>query len=267
MLRRLTRGGVPVLNRRRGRPRASRLSVRGGVKSVGAGFLHAVADDGAAPEIGAGAQHHRPDPVYRPGAQHHAGDAAGFRPQGHRLRLAQGQVLLPLQGVLHHLLIGPAVRLGPQGPHGGTLPAVEHPILDADPVRRPGHFAAQGVQLPDQVTLGGAADGGVAGHIAHGVQVDGQAHRFQPQAGGGQSRLDAGVSRADDGDIKLSHTGSLCAPQGQHRHLRAVEQAHHAAEAPGDKYLRAPAGVKSVGIGGQQRRRHCRGHGHGHSGR
>ena len=31
---------------------------------------------------------------------------------------------------------------------------------------------AQGIQLPDQVALSGAADGRVAGHIAYGVQIE-----------------------------------------------------------------------------------------------
>ena len=91
------------------------------VESVGAGVLHTVAHDGAAPQIGAGAEHRRPDPVHGAGSQHHTGNTAVFRANRHRFRLAQGQMLLPLQGVLHDLLIGPAVRLGPQGPHGWPL--------------------------------------------------------------------------------------------------------------------------------------------------
>ena len=63
---------------------------------------------------------------------------------------------------------------------------------------------AQGVQLPDQVALAGAADRGVAGHVAHRVQVDGKADGPLAHAGGGQGGLDAGVARADHRDIVLS---------------------------------------------------------------
>ena len=106
--------------------------------------------------------------------------------------------------MLHHLLVLPPVGLRPQGVHRRPFAAVEHPVLDAGRVCRPPHLAAQRVQLPHQMPLAGAADGGVAGHVAHGVQVDGKDDGLQPQAGGGQSRLNAGVSGADDGNIKLS---------------------------------------------------------------
>ena len=111
---------------------------------------------------------------------------------------------LLLQRVLHHLLVLPAVGLGPQGPYGGPLAPVQHPVLDTGPVGGLCHLAPQGVQLPHQMALAGAADGGVAGHVAHRVQIDGKAYRLQSQPGGGQRRLDAGVARADDGNIKLS---------------------------------------------------------------
>ena len=135
----------------------------------------------------------------------HGGHRAGLvHPQVHHLRLLHPQVFLKLQGVLHHLLIGPAVGLGPEGPHGGALPPVQQPVLDAGLVRRPAHLAPQGVQLPHQVALPRAADSGVAGHVAHRVQVHGEAQGAQPHAGAGQGRLDARVPRADHGHVKLS---------------------------------------------------------------
>ena len=62
----------------------------------------------------------------------------------------------------------------------------------------------QGVQFPDQMALARAADGGVAGHVAHRVQIDCEAHRAQAHPGPGQRGLDSGVTGSDDGDIKLS---------------------------------------------------------------
>ena len=113
-------------------------------------------------------------------------------------------MLLPLQGVLHVFLVPPPVRLGPEGPDRRPLALVQEPVLDAARVGGLCHLAPQGVQLPDQMALAGAADGGVAGHVARRVQVDGEHDGLHPQPGGGQGSLNARVAGADDGDIKLS---------------------------------------------------------------
>ncbi len=139
----------------------------------------------------------------------HAGDGPVLRQDVHHLRLLDPQVLLALQGVLHDLLVLPPVGLGPQGPDGRTLPPVEQPVLDTGPVRRLSHLAPQGIQLPDQVALAGAPDGGVAGHVAHRIQVDGEAQGAHAHPGGGQRSLDARVAGANDGDIKLSGVVNL----------------------------------------------------------
>ena len=124
----------------------------------------------------------------------------------------------------------------------------------------------QRVQFPDQMALAGAADGGVAGHVAHGVQIDGKDDGLQPQAGGGQRRLDAGVSGADDGNIKLSGRKVsiivvfLSFFQGDDRHLRPVEQTERpfrgVAQTTGTNTSapRSPVRsvVKTAGEGGQQ---------------
>ena len=106
--------------------------------------------------------------------------------------------------MLHHLLVLPAVGLSPQGPYSGALAPVEHAVLDAGFVRGLAHFTAQRVQFPDQMALARTADGGIAGHVAHCVQIDGEAHRAQAHPGRGQCSLNSRVARADDGDIKLS---------------------------------------------------------------
>ena len=177
---------------------------RGGVHTVGAALLDALADDGAPVEIGAGADDGGLHVEYRPRPQHHLGHMAVLRPDVHHLTLPHHQVGLALQRVLHHLLILPPVGLGPQGPYGGALAPVQHPVLNAGLVRRLGHLAAQSVQLTHQMALSRAADGRVAGHVAHRIQIDGKAHRLQSQPRRGQRCLDAGMARADDGNIKLS---------------------------------------------------------------
>ncbi len=65
----------------------------------------------------------------------------------------------------------------------------------------PAHLPAQSVDLPDKVTLGCAANAGVAGAIAHGVQVDGKYNGGAAQPGRGESCLYARMSRTDDSHI------------------------------------------------------------------
>ena len=116
--------------------------------------------------------------------------------------LPQQQVGAGLQLVLHQAGVVVPVNLGPQGVHRRALAQVEHPALDGAGVGGAAHLPAQGVDFPDKVALGRAADAGVAGAVAHGVQVDGKDNSRAPQPCGGQGGLYAGVPRADDGNIK-----------------------------------------------------------------
>ena len=171
---------------------------------VGAGVLHALAHNSASPQIGSCAEDDGPHRKHGSGAQHHLLHPSVFRPQVDNFSLPHGEALLPLQRMLHHLLILPPIRLRPERMHRRPLAPVEHPVLDAGRVCRLAHLAAQSVQLPDQMTLARAADGRVAGHIAHGVQINGEDDRLQPHPCRRQRRLDAGVSGADDSYIKFS---------------------------------------------------------------
>ena len=113
---------------------------------------------------------------------------AALRPDLYHLALTDAQVLLPFQGVLHVFLVPPPVCLGPEAPHRRPFALVQQAVLNAARVRGLCHLAPQSVQLPDQVALAGTADGGVAGHIAHRVQVDGEHDGLHPQPRGGQRR-------------------------------------------------------------------------------
>ena len=175
-----------------------------GVHPVGAGGNDAFAGDHRAVKVGACGNHHCFGGVLRPQLGAHPGHCPVFREDFHNLSLFQLQILLQFQNVLHVLLIFPAVGLCPQGVDSGAFALIQHPVLDAAVIRRHTHLAAQGVQLPHQMALAGAADGGVAGHIAHGVQIDGKEDGMQPQPGGGQRGLDARVTRTDDGHVTAS---------------------------------------------------------------
>ncbi len=106
--------------------------------------------------------------------------------------------------MLHDLLIAAAIRLRPQRPDRGPLAAVQKAVLDAGAVGGLCHLAAERVQLAHKMALARAADGGVAGHIAHRVKVDGEADRFPPQPRARERSLDAGVACADDGDVVVT---------------------------------------------------------------
>ena len=176
----------------------------GGGQPVRAGVPGQLPHDGTPAQMGTCGDDHRAHGIDPAGGGAHGPDRSVLREDVGDLSLLEPEVLLTLQGALHDLLVFPPVGLGPQGPDRRSLSLVEHPVLDAGRVGRPGHLASQGVQLPDQVALSRAADGGITGHIAHRVQIDGEAQGAQAQTGGGQSRLDPGVAGADNGDIIFS---------------------------------------------------------------
>ena len=172
--------------------------------AVGTAVLHALAHDGAAAEEGAGAENGGLHAEHRACAQHHFRHAPILCPNIHHLTLSDVEMGLPLQGVFHHFLILAAVGLGAERPHGRAFAAVEHTVLDAGFIGGFCHLAAERVQLADEVAFARAAHGGVAGHVAHGVEVDGKAHRLHPQPCRRQRRLNAGVTCANDSNIKFS---------------------------------------------------------------
>ena len=183
--------------------------LRRGPHPVRSGGDRAVADDDAAVKIRPGGHDAGLDAVLRAELRDHAAERAVL---GQQLRdgcLLQLKARLALEQLLHMLLIAAAVGLRAQGVHGRALAPVEHPILDAAGVGGLAHFAAKGVQLADKMPLARSADGGVAGHVAHGVEIDREQNGAQTQSSGNQRGLNARVPRADHGDIvctgKISH--------------------------------------------------------------
>ena len=63
-------------------------------------------------------------------------------------------------------LLDEAVLFVYHAPHSYTGDVYKRQALQHGGVGRLGHLTAEGIQLPDEVPLGGAADAGVAGHIA-----------------------------------------------------------------------------------------------------
>ena len=107
--------------------------------------------------------------------------------------------------MLHSQPIEQPVGLCPRGTHRRTFAGVEAAKLNAGGVDVFRHFTAQGVDLLNNLPLGQAADGGVAGHGADGIGVDDADQGAAAHAGSGQRGLATGMTRADDGDVKISH--------------------------------------------------------------
>ena len=97
----------------------------GGEHTVRPPLPDALAHNGPAIEVRPGAHDGGLDGEHGPGLQDHMADRAVREADLRHLALPHHQVLLPLQGVLHHLLIMPPVRLGPQAVDRRALPPVQ----------------------------------------------------------------------------------------------------------------------------------------------
>ena len=93
---------------------------------VRAAFNGGFAHDGAAVEIGAGADNRRFYGIHRAVAGHNGGHPAVGQADVHHLGLPDAQMLLQFHGVLHDLLIAAAIRLGAQGMNGRPFRFIQH---------------------------------------------------------------------------------------------------------------------------------------------
>ncbi len=154
----------------------------------------------------AGGQYHRPAFVRLPEVSLHPETRRGATVGVDAVylldqRLLEVEVGLSLQDVLHGGAVEPLVALGPGRLHGRPLAGVQHADLDEGLVGDLAHLAAEGVDLADEVALGRAADGGVAGHEGDVLQVHAEEEGPAPHAGGRQRCLAAGVAGADHDDV------------------------------------------------------------------
>ena len=178
--------------------------LRRGAQAVRPGVQDALPGDDGAVEVRPGSDDDGAHAVFRAELRHNAADVPVLRPDLRDGSLLEIEVRLTLEQALHVLLIAAAVCLRAQGVHGRALAAVEHAVLDAAGVRRAAHLAAEGVELADEMALARAADGRVAGHVAHGVQIDREHDGLQPQPRGCEAGFDPGMARADDGNVIIS---------------------------------------------------------------
>ena len=171
---------------------------------IRAGFVDTFAGDHRGIEISAGTNNGSFYLIHRAKAGNDSRYLSIFHTNIRDHGLLQIQILLLFQNALHILLILAAICLSAQRMNCRTFSPVEHPVLDAAAVSRFRHLSAKGIQLSDKVAFACAADGRIAGHIAHGIQIDGKHHGFQPHACSSQRSFNSGVSCTDDGNIILS---------------------------------------------------------------
>ena len=182
----------------------------GGVLAVRPAGIVRPAHKNFAAQVGAGGNDHALRPVVPVQTGAHPGDMAVLRQNVGHLGLFQFQAGGALQKPLHIVVIPPPVGLHPQAVHRRALAPVEHPALQIGGVRRQPHHPAQRVHLPHQVALGGAADAGVAGHVADAVQAQGEQPGARAQHRRRVGGLDAGVARADHDHVKISQMDHSC---------------------------------------------------------
>ena len=124
------------------------------------------------------------------------------------------QVLLVLQHLAHRLGVKVFVALGAQRLYGGSLAAVEQANLDQGAVGILAHFAAKGIDLPYQMSLGRAANRGIAGHERDAIAITGHDESPAAHTRRRQRRLTAGMTGTHDNYviactlIVLVHRGS-----------------------------------------------------------
>ena len=148
-------------------------------------------------------------------AQHHGAGGKALAPgggdTGHatilhhdfiHISLEELQTRRSLQHPLHAGAVGAFVALGAGGAHAGALGGIQHAELNGRGIGVEPHGTAQGINLAYHVALCQAADGGVAAHLAHGVQVMREQGHGAAQTGGSQGCLYTGVTTANHQHIK-----------------------------------------------------------------
>ena len=210
IVRPLRRHGVPVLKMRwSSKPSDVRLSAQF--------FRRLIAGPAAARlrlagvhdrlEEGAGREDdgYTGDPIERVAAGPDADDPAtrSFAVEDDRLDhlLAEGKVLGLFDPMLERELVELLVRLGPRRMHRGALRLVQHPKLEASDVDDAPHLAAESIDLADDLTLGDAADRGIAAHGPDGVGAHGEESGAQAHPRSREGGLRPRVAGADDDHV------------------------------------------------------------------
>src|SRR5260221_68035 len=99
-----------------------------------------------------------------------------------------------LEPPLHFLGVHRLIGLRSRGSNSGPLIGVKHSELNASSIGYLAHEAAQGIDFPDDMSLGCAANRGVAAHFSNGIQIHGEKERRCAHAGSCMRGLAARVA-------------------------------------------------------------------------
>ena len=176
----------------------------GGMHPVRAGGIPCITHKNFAAQIRAGGNDHALGAVFAVQLGHDALHTAVLGLNAHDLCLMDGKAGRQLKGVLHIFVVALAVGLHTQGVDSRAFAPVEHPALQIGGIRSKAHHAAQCIQFTYQRAFCSAANAGIAGHVANGIQTHGKHGRFRAQCRGGVGGFDAGVTGTDDDDVIIS---------------------------------------------------------------
>ena len=116
--------------------------------------------------------------------------------------------------MLHVAPVQIHVGLGPGRPDGGSFFAIQHAKLNSRGVDGLAHFAAEGVDFFDEMTLCSAADGRIAAHGGNAFDALGDQKGTRAKACRSKGGLAAGMASAGNDHVEFfrgkgSHGGGV----------------------------------------------------------
>jgi hypothetical protein len=96
--------------------------------------------------------------------------------------------------------------VGTESLDGRTFAGPDDANMSQRMIRSHRHLAAKRIDLSGEMTLGGAADAAVAGHMRGPPYVEGYAGSFHAHPRGRKGRFDTGMPGADYDDVETLHS-------------------------------------------------------------
>src|ERR1051326_160370 len=94
------------------------------------------------------------------------------------------------------------ISLRPGRSNRGTTGSIQQPKLDARAINNPAHYAAERINLADQMTLADTANCGIAGHLSDEIEIESEQCRVRADSGGGSCGFTSSVATANHDHIE-----------------------------------------------------------------
>lgn len=104
--------------------------------------------------------------------------------------------------LLHPACVDGLIALSAGCVYGRAAARIECFLLERGLIGVKSHFAAEGIELINEVRFGEPADRGIARHTSDRIDATCDQECFDAHSGGDQGRFGAGVSAADHDDIR-----------------------------------------------------------------